>query len=691
MDLSELRLRINTVDEGILRLLSERRTVVQSVIDAKLESDLPLRDPGREEDLLAERIARGRELGLDAHLITRVFHEIIDDSVRSQQIRLLQGLNDQQVAPRKVTYQGIDGAYSHLAAKKFFEPLGEGIEFVGLKTFSQVIESVEESRADYAVLPVENTTAGNINDVYDLLLQTRLSIVGEEIFPVRHCLLAVDDVPLSRIRRVLSHPQALAQCMRFLRQLENCQPEYYADTAMAVQKVKADGDVTQAAIASEEAGRLYGLKIIARDLADQRENYTRFVIVAQRPIRVDARIPTKTSMVMATAHHAGALNKALDVLGQHEVNLTKLDSRPKPGSPFEYIFHIDFEGNLEDERIARALNGLRAVTSFLKILGTYPSAQRGKTQPRVEALVTGDTAPLSSSPSLSSLSSPAIVATARAAASDPLPRTSGVAAPSLESSRLARRDVKPSDTVIRVGVVETGRDFFVVAGPSELVAESELREIARQIKEYGGKLLRASCARPGAAARVEPLSRDAVESLARIARQYDLASVTEVRSPDDVTCAAELMDVLLIGARNMQNVALLEAVGKLNRPVILERGAMNTVEEFLDAAEFIIEQGNHQVILCERGIRTFETVTRHTLDLGAIPILRRLTHLPILVNPCYSAAQRDLLVPLALAAHAVEPHGLVLDVGTPGDAAGRESAMSLTLPEFRDVLARTCR
>ena len=163
---------------------------------------------------------------------------------------------------------------------------------------------------------------------------------------MEHCLLALEDVPIANIRRIYSHPQALAQCMKFLSTLHNCQREYFTDTAMAVKKVKEDQDLSQAAIASEEAGRRYGLKVLKRDLADQRDNSTRFVVVGKKPIHIDVRIPAKTSLVLGVPDEEGALLRALTVFDRHKINLKKLESRPRPGSPFQYLFYLDFEGNI---------------------------------------------------------------------------------------------------------------------------------------------------------------------------------------------------------------------------------------------------------------------------------------------------------------------------------------------------------
>ena len=258
-DLKKLRQDINSIDEQILKALAARRDSANRVIQTKSEQQKPLRDAHREEELLSRLIQKGKEYGLDAHFVTRVFHEIIDDSVRSQQLFLIRSVNQEKEGVKRVGFQGIEGAYSHLAAQKFFSKSIDQVCFTGYPTFAEVVQAVEQEVEDYSFLPIENTTAGSINEVYDLLSHANLSIVGEEVFRVEHCLLAIEEAPISSIRRVLSHPQALAQCMRFLFSLKDCQREYFADTAMAVRKVKEDQDPTQAAIASEDAGKRYGL------------------------------------------------------------------------------------------------------------------------------------------------------------------------------------------------------------------------------------------------------------------------------------------------------------------------------------------------------------------------------------------------------------------------------------------------
>ena len=275
--------------------------------------------------------------------------------------------------PMIVAYQGADGAYSQIAAEQHFAACDGEIECCGHDSFAAMLQAVSSGAAEYGMLPVENTTAGSINEAYDLLAQTSLSVVGEEVLRVEHCLVGLEGAKLRQIRRVYSHPQALAQCSVFLAGLPDCAVLAFTDTAMSVKKIGAEGDETQAAIASERAAALYGLEVIARNIANQKDNFTRFMVVARAPLIFDERIACKTSLIFSTRHEQGALVRCLNVLADRGLNLTKLESRPRLHSPFEYLFYVDFEGNLESEAVKQALAGMRAHTSQLKVLGCYPS------------------------------------------------------------------------------------------------------------------------------------------------------------------------------------------------------------------------------------------------------------------------------------------------------------------------------
>lgn len=269
-----------------------------------------------------------------------------------------------------VAYQGTDGAYSQIAAERHFA--GRQLVCRGHDSFRAMLESVAAGNADYGMQPIENTTAGSINEAYDLLARMDLYVVGEEVLRVSHCLLALPGATLEQIRRVYSHPQALAQCSEFLSALPSCEVIAFTDTAMSVRRVKNEGDAAQAAIASERAGQIHGLSVLRRDIANQRDNFTRFVVVAKKPARYDESIPCKTSLIFTTRHERGALVRCLNVLADHGLNLTKLESRPRPETPFEYLFYVDFEGNEASENVKSALAGVQAQSSFFKVLGSYP-------------------------------------------------------------------------------------------------------------------------------------------------------------------------------------------------------------------------------------------------------------------------------------------------------------------------------
>ncbi len=271
-----------------------------------------------------------------------------------------------------VGYQGTEGAYSELAAKRHFADAGRPVRYVGYHSFSEMLEALKAGSIDYAVLPIENSIAGSINESYDLLAKMGLFLVGEEFQPIAHCLIGAADVPVSKIRRVYSHPVALAQCGAFLETLEDCHVEAFVDTAMAVEKVKQAGDATQAAIASEQAAELHGLPILRRDIADHPENYTRMVIVAPEAAHYERGVPCKTSLIFSTTHEEGALARCIGIFAERGLNLTKIESRPKPDTPFQYIFYMDFEGNIDREATQAALDDLEAVTTFLIVLGSYP-------------------------------------------------------------------------------------------------------------------------------------------------------------------------------------------------------------------------------------------------------------------------------------------------------------------------------
>lgn len=372
--LEEIRKLLDRTDKKIIDALAKRQELVREVSKLKINDKKHIRDADREEELLDKITRLAREAGLDRYFAEQLFKDIIHHSVRFQTHSLIDHQNKQKNADTvRVAYQGTDGAFSHQAAYRHFEERYSQVDCFGYDTFRQAAEAVKEEKVDYAILPIENTTAGSINETYDILADDDLHIVGEEAIRIIHCLLALEQIPPDRIRRIMSHPQAIAQCSNFLAALHDCKVESYIDTAMSAKKVLEDGDLSQAAIAGSYAADIYGLEILERDLANQPQNFTRFVVVSRNPVEVDTQIPCKTSLLMVTSHEKGALVECLNIIADHGIDMTKLESRPKPNEPWKYQFYLDIEGNINHPETRVALEELEQKASSLKVLGCYPA------------------------------------------------------------------------------------------------------------------------------------------------------------------------------------------------------------------------------------------------------------------------------------------------------------------------------
>lgn len=268
-----------------------------------------------------------------------------------------------------VVFQGEHGAYSEQAARQYF---GDGIITLPCRTFREITDALQDNRAHVGLLPVENSLAGTVISAYDVLMDYDLHIQAEVILRVEHCLMAPPGVMLAAIRRARSHPQALMQCEATLRRM-GLEPVEYYDTAGAARDLAVDPHPGTAAIASALAAETYGLDILVRGLEDQDTNFTRFFALArEKPARRD---PSKTSIILTTRHAPGALHAALGELAQRQINMTKIESRPRRNRPWHYLFYIDFEGHEEDEPVREALLGILRHASFLKVLGSYPAAR----------------------------------------------------------------------------------------------------------------------------------------------------------------------------------------------------------------------------------------------------------------------------------------------------------------------------
>jgi chorismate mutase/prephenate dehydratase len=268
----------------------------------------------------------------------------------------------------QVAFQGERGAYSESAVYTFF---GASAGVKPCRDLAEVFESVDKQEAQFGVVPIENSLEGSINQTYDLFLTYNLKVCGEIIIRISHCLIANPNTSLAAVKTVYSHPQALAQCRSFLERLgRELIPTY--DTAGSVKMLKEKGLKDAAAVASEKAAEIYGMQILAREIEDNPENYTRFFVLSKNDDPMTGR--DKTSIIFAAAHTPGSLYHALGEFAKREINLTKIESRPTRQKPWEYNFYLDFEGHRTEENCSAALKALEKSALFLKILGSYPRA-----------------------------------------------------------------------------------------------------------------------------------------------------------------------------------------------------------------------------------------------------------------------------------------------------------------------------
>jgi len=670
---------IDQLDRELVRILAERLDAVRAIGQAKgRDPSAPLRDEERERALYSVWARTAEEQGVSSYFAGRVLREILNWSRRDQE-RYLEPVAKNGPRAVRVGYQGVPMSYSDLAAQKHFATRDVArLERVGFRGFAAVVDALEAGEVDYALLPIENTIAGSIDEVYDLLGSRRMTIVGEEVWAVEHCLLGLPGAREDELRTVRSHPVALLQCTRYLEGLVGVRSESFHDTAGAAEAVARDGDRHVAAIASEEAGREYGLEVLRRDISNQSVNITRFLLLARNKESFDARRPAKTSLYFSLNHRHGALLECLMVFEQHALNLTKLESRPRPEAAWEYLFYVDFEGHADEPNAAAALEALRAHTNHLQVLGSYPRRAEEALELAGRARVPAQPPPIEPSAQVE----PTTLAPAKVAAC-PLEKPN----PALKLVTL--RSGQPR-TIVDVSGVPVGGDRFVlIFCPCAVENRAQVMEAAEMCKRAGATIMRGGAFKP----RTSPyafqgLGFEGLDYLREAGRAFELPIVSEVLHPEDVERMAEKTDMLQIGARNMQNFALLKEVGRTRRPVLLKRGMSATIEELLLAAEYVLAGGNQRVILCERGIRTFETATRNTLDLSAIPVLKSRTHLPVIVDPSHAAGRRDLVVPLSLSAAAVGADGLIVECHPNPAEALCDKDQALNAEDVADLVAR---
>ena len=368
-----LRDKINELDKALLELVAKRRELSTQVINTKIKANIPVRDIQRERSLVKSLIEQGKNYHLDDIFIKRLYQIIIEDSVLLQQKILQEKLNHGTIKTAKIAFLGPMGSYSHSAARRYASAHLEQIVESSCSNFKDVFEQLDKGVVDYGVVPIENSSSGSINEVYDLLQKTNLHIIGELSLPIDHCILALPNTQLDQIDTVYSHPQPFQQCSHFLEGYPHWKIVFCDSTSSAMDMVAKSNKPNFAAMGNKDGGELYGLQVLEHSFANQKENITRFIVLSRKPVHVSDQIPAKTTILMKTGQQAGALVDALSVLRNHNIVMTKLESRPIHGTPWEEMFYIDLQGNLYSEEMQNALKQLAKITLYTKVLGCYPS------------------------------------------------------------------------------------------------------------------------------------------------------------------------------------------------------------------------------------------------------------------------------------------------------------------------------
>ena len=376
MDLLELRDKLDVIDAQIVELYEKRMEICGQVAEYKIQTGKKVFDKQRE----AEKIAKVKSLThneFNNRGIEELFEQIMSMS-RKLQYQLLAkngqlgklpfiGVDELDTQKARVVFQGAEGAYSQAAMLKYF---GDQVNCFHVDTFRDAMSAIDEGSADFAVLPIENSTAGIVTEIYDLLREYENYIVGEQIIKIEHCLLGVPGTKIEDIKTVYSHPQSLMQSAKYLAN-HSWQQISMQNNAFAAKKVADEGDKTQAAIAGEHAAKIYGLEILQKGVNHSGSNSTRFIIVTNQKIfKKDA---TKISLCLEVPHESGSLYHMLSHFIYNNLNMTKIESRPIPGKQFEYRFFVDFDGRLSEPAVQNALTGIKEEASRLKVLGCYKS------------------------------------------------------------------------------------------------------------------------------------------------------------------------------------------------------------------------------------------------------------------------------------------------------------------------------
>jgi len=361
--LEELRKEIDEVNLNILKYFEMRMKLVKDVAIYKEENDLPITNISREKQVISQMISSLENKDIEEETV-ELFKKIISLS-KVYENRLMNKDRD------KIAYQGVPGSYSYEAMTDFF---GENSKAINVKTFEDVFEKIKNHEATYGILPIENSSTGAINEVYDLILKYNFFICNEMILKIDSNLMCIEGGSLDKIEEVFSHEQGFSQSKVFLKGYPDWKLTNYFNTALSAKYIKELNDPTKAAIASKNAANIYGLKILAENINFNPDNYTRFIVIKSKmKVNDDS---DKISIVLSLPHKSGSLHNILTYFSDYNLNMVKIESRPDLVRPFEYMFYIDFEGNIKDDMVKKVLDDIRNNSTYFKILGNYKGAYK---------------------------------------------------------------------------------------------------------------------------------------------------------------------------------------------------------------------------------------------------------------------------------------------------------------------------
>ena len=373
-ELINLRQEIDRLDTILADALEKRMDVVQQVAAYKDELNMQVLDREREERVIAKVIGQLKNPAYAPHM-QKIMEKIMETS-RNLQIDILAAnikKKEQSADPIRVGYQGVKGSFSHQALEDYFANIAN-VE-MNYVHFEDVVAAVKNHEIKYGVLPIENSSTGGITEVYDLVRKYDCHIVGEKVIKVDQNLLGLPGSKIEKLKQVFSHPQGLEQSREFFRKHPYIELKPFFNTARSAQMVSESGDLTKGAVASRQAAKLYGLEILAENINFNTANHTRFIIIADQPEhRPDA---DKITVVIATKHEPGSLYKVLRHFYECGLNMFNLESRPMEGRSWEYFFHIDLTGNLDDPRVQKGLQDVAEYSAYCKILGNYVGDRTG--------------------------------------------------------------------------------------------------------------------------------------------------------------------------------------------------------------------------------------------------------------------------------------------------------------------------